>query len=460
MGLAMSIDENEEEDGEDAGSSTPDGLGLLSRRMPADDPTAGVGTRDLLRPQSQPAPDEAEVESQAEQGEIPPSPSPEAEGETLASAPSAEADSDAPGSVPSAEGEGDTPGDAGEEHAQADFVSDLEGKADSARSSTWLIRSTARTADDPLLGCLTILCKLLDRPVSADALTAGLPLVDGRVTPPLFVRAASRVGIAARLTRRPLDSITSMALPCVLHLEGRRSCVLTRIEQGSSAEIALPDMGAGSRSVPIAELESEYISYALFARPEFQFDTRSEDIRTADPKGWFWGTLVSSWKIYVEVVIAALLVNSFALASPLFIMNVYDRVVPNAAIETLWVLALGAATVFGFDFLLKMLRSYFVDVAGKTADTRIGARLFQQVLGMKMADRPASAGELASNLREFEHLRDFFTSSTLTAIVDFSFALLFIFIISIIGGAKIALIPLVAMLPIMIVGMIVQIPLR
>ena len=254
--------------------------------------------------------------------------------------------------------------------------------------------------------------------------------------------------------------ITSMALPCVLLLEGRRSCVLTRIEQGSSAEIALPDMGAGSRSVPIAELESEYIGYALFARPEFQFDTRSEDIRTADPKGWFWGTLVSSWKIYVEVVIAALLVNSFALASPLFIMNVYDRVVPNAAIETLWVLALGAATVFGFDFLLKMLRSYFVDVAGKTADTPIGARLFQQVLGMKMADRPASAGALASNLREFEHLRDFFTSSTLTAIVDFSFALLFIFIISIIGGAKIALIPLVAMLPIMIVGMIVQIPLR
>ena len=226
------------------------------------------------------------------------------------------------------------------------------------------------------------------------------------------------------------------------------------------AEIVLPDMGAGSRRVPVSELETEYIGYALFARPEFQFDTRSDDLRTADPKGWFWGTLVSSWRIYAEVVLAAVLVNSFALASPLFTMNVYDRVVPNAAIETLWVLALGAATVFGFDFLLKMLRSYFVDVAGKTADTRIGARLFQQVLGMKMADRPASAGALASNLREFEHLRDFFTSSTLTAIVDFPFALLFVFIISIIGGAQIALIPLVAMLPIIIVGMIVQIPLK
>ena len=156
-----------------------------------------------------------------------------------------------------------------------------------------------------------------------------------------------------------------MALPCVLLLEGRRSCVLTQIEQGSMAEIVLPDMGAGSRRGPVLGLETEYIGYALFARPEFQFDTRSDDLRTADPKGWFWGTLVSSWRIYAEVVLAAVLVNSFALASPLFTMNVYDRVVPNAAIETLWVLTFGAATGFGFNFLLKMLRSYFVDVAGK-----------------------------------------------------------------------------------------------
>src|SRR3546814_9464648 len=88
-------------------------------------------------------------------------------------------------------------------------------------------------------------------------------------------------------------------------------------------------------------------------------------------------------------------------------MNVYDRVVPNFAEETLWVLAAGIITVFGFEFILKMLRSYFVDIAGKTADARIAGRLFQQVLGMKMADRPQSAGALASQLREFEHLRDF-----------------------------------------------------
>ena len=290
----MSIDENEK-DGAKDGDVEQDGLGLLTRRSTTDDPNAGVGARDLLRPQSNPIADAPEANSDPVESEPPSA----AASEEVNAEPDAAAD---------------------ETSAQADFVSDLEGEADSARSSTWHIRSTARTADDPLLGCLTILCKLLDRPVSADALTAGLPLVDGRVTPPLFVRAASRVGIAAQLTRRPLDSITPMALPCVLLLEGRRSCVLTSIEQGSMAEIVLPDMGAGSRRVPVSELETEYIGYALFARPEFQFDTRSDDLRTADPKGWFWGTLVSSWKIYAEVVLAAVLVNSFALASPLFTM--------------------------------------------------------------------------------------------------------------------------------------------
>src|SRR3546814_1901802 len=202
--------------------------------------------------------------------------------------------------------------------------------------------------------------------------------------------------------RRKLSSINRLSLPCVLLLEGQRACVLTGIHRGVSAEIVLAEMGAGASTVSFSELEREYAGYALFARPEFQFDSRSEEVRTAGPSGWFWGTIAASWKIYSDVILAAIMVNFFALASPLFTMNVYDRVVPNFAEETLWVLAAGIITVFGFEFILKMLRSYFVDIAGKTADARIAGRLFQQVLGMKMADRPQSAGALASQLREFE----------------------------------------------------------
>jgi len=218
-------------------------------------------------------------------------------------------------------------------------------------------------------------------------------------------------------------------------------------------------MGVGARAVPLGELEDAYDGYTLFARPEFKFDSRSDEIAVANPRGWFWGTLLGSWRIYIEVVLAALLVNSFAIAGPLFVMNVYDRVVPNFAEETLWVLAIGVVTVYAFDFVLKMLRSYFVDAAGKAADTKIAGRLFSQVLGMKMADRPGSSGALASSLREFESLREFFTSSSLVAIVDLPFIFLFIFIIYIVGGS-IAIVPLVALPVVMIVGALMQIPLR
>jgi ATP-binding cassette, subfamily C, bacterial LapB len=153
------------------------------------------------------------------------------------------------------------------------------------------------------------------------------------------------------------------------------------------------------------------------------------------------------------------LINAFALASPLFIMNVYDRVVPNRAIETLWVLAFGALTVFLFDFLLRNLRGYFVDSAGKIADIKLAARIFEQVLGIRMAARPASAGAFANNLREFESLRDFFTSASLVTLVDLPFVMFFIAIVWLIGG-PIAIVPTVAVPLVIAVGLILQMPLN
>ncbi len=181
--------------------------------------------------------------------------------------------------------------------------------------------------------------------------------------------------------------------------------------------------------------------------------------RTPGTGSWLWGTLAQSWPIYAEVVLAAVLINAFALASPLFIMNVYDRVVPNRAIETLWVLALGALTVFLFDFLLRNLRGYFVDSAGKIADIKLAARIFEQVLGIRMAARPASAGAFANNLREFESLRDFFTSASLVTLVDLPFVIFFIAIVWLIGG-PIAIVPTIAVPLVIAVGLILQIPLN
>jgi ATP-binding cassette subfamily C protein LapB len=157
------------------------------------------------------------------------------------------------------------------------------------------------------------------------------------------------------------------------------------------------------------------------------------------------------------VILAAVLINIFALASPLFTMNVYDRVVPNSAFETLWVLAAGMVLMLIFDLIIKTLRAQFLDYAGKKADIKISALLHEQMLGMTLAARPASAGVMASNMREFESIRDFFTSATLAAIIDLPFVFLFIGVIAMVAG-PLAIVPLVAVPIVLLISWALQIP--
>ncbi len=324
----------------------------------------------------------------------------------------------------------------------------------------WQIAPSAVDFVDPLLACIATLAGLLQRPISAEALKAGLPQAEDRFTPELAVRAAARAGLDARITRRPkLGQILPVTLPCILLLKGGNACVLLNYTGRARAEIVIPEGGASKKTVDLNDLQAQYTGYAIFARPEFKFDARASDIRLTQPRAWFWGTLAQFWPIYSHVLLASALINCFAIASPLFIMNVYDRVVPNNAIETLWVLALGVATVFVFEFIMRNLRTYFVDVAGKNADVIIASRLLEQLMAMKLSSKGPSTGAMANNLREFESLREFFTSGTVVTLVDLPFIFLFITVIWMVAG-PVAFIPLVAVPIVILVGAILQFPLR
>jgi len=334
---------------------------------------------------------------------------------------------------------------------------DLEGVGVADRS--WKQPRKTAYDQDPLLASLVELSAFLGYPHSRDALIAGLPLEEEGLSPALAVRSLERAGFVASLSRRRIDEIPTPTLPCVLLLDNKEACLL--IERRASGKLVamLPETGRGEIELDAKELSARHTGYVIFAKQAFRPEQSTESTATERAASWFWGTIRSAWPIYAEVVLAALMINLFALASPLFVMNVYDRVVPNQAIETLWALALGVVTVFVFDFLLRILRGYFVDTAGKAADIKLASRIFEQSLGIKMASRPGSAGAFANNLREFETLRDFFTSATLVAVIDLPFVVLFVAIVWFIGG-PIALVPAIAIPAVIVVGLLVQLPLQ
>lgn len=291
-------------------------------------------------------------------------------------------------------------------------------------------RPAAGEHHDPLLECLVALTRYHAVPASADALSAGLPLVDHCLTPSLFARAAKRAGLASKVVKRDLERIDAALLPVVLLLKDRSACLLMGWDDEGRAQVALPELGETSVTLGRQELQARYTGMAIYARPEFRFDRRAPEVGRVKRRHWFWGALWENFPVYRDVLFAAFLINVFALAMPLFIMNVYDRVVPNQALETLWLLAVGIVIILVFDLVLRTMRGYFIDLAGKRVDVDLSARIMERVLGIRMEHRPVSAGSFAANLRSFETVRDFITSATVTTLVDLPFAVLFLVVMA------------------------------
>ncbi len=294
--------------------------------------------------------------------------------------------------------------------------------------------------------------RLLARPISKDALLSGLPLPNGILTPSLAIRAAERAGFDAVIEPRAINKISAKDCPTILIMSDERVVLIKNVENG----IFFQHADAASDSIPLnqSDLEDHYSGdcLGLGVKP-----TRGTD--AINSTHWFWSVIGRSKNLYREVLLASLLINLFALATPLFIMNVYDRVVPNQSLSTLWVLASGISLVLIFDLIMKSFRGYFLDVAGKRADLMLSSATFEHVLNMKMTEHPSRVGSFASQLQEFDQFRDFFTSTTLVTIIDLPFSLLFIALIFSIAG-PLGLIPLMMLPLVVIIGYLSQRQLR
>ncbi len=313
---------------------------------------------------------------------------------------------------------------------------------------------------DPLLNSLIYVSRYYGLANSPEALINGLPLTDGKLTPFLFPRSAERAGLVAKENRSDLHSISQLVLPVVLILKGGDACVLNSInKENGEVEIVTGDTGLVPVSITWDELEQQYSGRYFLVKKQFRYDERSPEILKTKQGHWFWGTLWQSKHIYRDVLIASVLINLFAIAAPMFTRIVYDKVVPNLAFETLWVLSSGIFVIFLFDLSLKLLRSYFIDVAGKKSDIIISSKLFSKVMGIRMEAKPPSVGAFARHLQEFESIREFFTSATISSLIDLPFAFLFLILIWLMAG-NLVLVPIVGVLILIVYSLLIQGPLR
>ena len=305
---------------------------------------------------------------------------------------------------------------------------------------------TESTASAPQPGLLETLLALLASEGSAMSqamLLAGLPSIESDLSPELALRATRRLGFDSTLRSvdprksAEISKIERHHFPLIAFVEDRAEIVRSQEDLANSVSGHTQPVGL----------------FILGERPGQSRETLiGQSNRT--PR-WLSQLIRLNRTLYAEVIAGSLFVNLFALAMPLFVMNVYDRVVPNQAIDTLWVLGIGLTLVLLFDLLIKSLRGYFIDIAGRRADLMLSAMTFEQVMSMQLSARPTKVGSFANQLLDFEQFRDFFTSTTLTALIDLPFVVLYLLIIYTIGGS-IVVIPIIAIALICLVGVVAQ----
>lgn len=318
---------------------------------------------------------------------------------------------------------------------------------------------------DSLLDAVSWICDYYGHGRTRDALTAGLAM-SASLTPSLALELLAQAGLSAKLVERKLSQLPEHLLPVVLLRKNSDACVLLGRSAGPSGlkdprivyRVMTPEFGTGPVECREDELGDTYSGYAILVKPLAKPDSRGGE-PLGEPAGhWLLRTLWHYRNYYASAALGAFLINVLGLASVFFTMNVYDRVVPNQAYATLWSLAIGVALAMLMEAVSRHVRAHVLDTAGKKADLVLGSLLFRQALAIRMERRPASAGSFAHRLREFESVRDFATSATLSAISDLPFVLLFVGVIFAVAG-PLGWIPLL-MIPLIVgIGLLVQWPL-
>lgn len=316
------------------------------------------------------------------------------------------------------------------------------------------MKDVNQPAEDPLRQGLVLLCQELGREVGVAELGDGLPLVQGRLQLRDVPRALRRADVSARVIEWPLTQLSARMLPALLCLRDVGYLVLVR-RDGDDAILLEPLTGGGELRLSLDELSGLYSGMVVVARAKSRPDARVADMAGAPAEHWLYTPLRAAWPALVQISLAAMLANLLSIGSSLFAMQVYDRVVPSDAFDTLWILASGVGLALVMDLVLRVLRAQLLDATGKRLDMALSSRLFGQALSVRLAAKPASTGVFSSQLREFDSVREFFTSTTAGTLADVPFVLLFIGLVAVIGG-PLAWVPAVGAVTMLVPGLLAQ----
>ena len=315
-------------------------------------------------------------------------------------------------------------------------------------------RKGASPADflDPLLQA----ARFFGRRASKNSLTRGLVLDQGKLTEAGLAEAAARAHLIVETCPKRPDQLAPTEFPVIVALgDGTAETLLRRDGDGYIVGRSRKD----HTRLPARELARRKPVSVRYIRPRFFFDHRSLHYDLPRNKRWLFGPLFENSWIYGYAALAGLVINLAAIAISMFSMAVYDRVIPNNSMGSLMGLLIGVLIILAADFFLKFIRGYLIDVVGRRFDIRVGSRIFAQIFAIQAKSRPQSSGALANLVREFDSVRDFFTSATLIVLADLPFVLVFLAVIWWIGG-PLAYVTLAGMGISLLAAIVLQWPLK
>lgn len=320
----------------------------------------------------------------------------------------------------------------------------------------------SQNTDGPLMQTAQWLSNHYTLPFLPATIQASLPddfEVRGSTVLPRILEAA---GFTSAFVRRKIDQIDPVVLPCVLFGTKGAIYVLTELDgRKKRATVVTIAEGRHTREIMVRELRRIVEPEILLVTPNADLVATRLDPIAAAPSGarghWLWQPVLANWNGWLQILICAVAINLLGLALPLFVMNVYDRVIPNLSFVTLWTLAAGVGIALFLDLLLKLVRTQVLELVSRRIDLQIASNLYRHALGLTLLGRPGGAAGTANQIRDFESVRDFFGSSSFVAIIDFLFIGIFLAVLYAITG-PLAYVPMIAVPIVIVLALIAQVP--